>query len=129
MLQKFKNLFIRFINHMREQYTNLNPYLDHINLFIYYNIIPYKNIEDLKAGKCNCKKLFKIAAYIAIIFVDLFRLLGIVLNDNHLAISVYFFVFFENQPNHEYIFTTIFLLFLIPTIFCNYLATIVISLH
>lgn len=104
---------------MREKYNNLNPYLDHINFFIYYNIIPYYSIKDLKEGKYDNRKLVKIAAYLAIIFLNLFRFVGIVLKDKHPNISKYFFIFFEDQPNHEYVFITIIFFFLTPTILCN----------
>lgn len=121
MLKKFKNCLTRLINSMRGKYNSLNPYLDHINLFIYYNVIPYKSIEHLKAGKYDRIKMVKIAAYVTIVCINLLRFLGIVLQNNYPQISLYFFIFFENQPNHEYIYITIILLFISPTILCNYI--------
>ena len=104
----------------KRRYSALDPYHGHIQNFIHYHLIPYRNIEDLRVGRYDRKRLAMVAAYVAVIFVNIFRFLGIIFRESHYPeMEQYFFIILEDMPNHEYVYITIVLFFLAPTILCK----------
>lgn len=120
----FDRLKHQIIFHIKQKYYNLNPYLDHFNILINYNIIPYGSLEDFKTGKYDRFLLLKMSALVGILLVNIFRFLTIIFFEKSLIVQQYFFIIFEHQSHFKYFYITIILFFSTPIILCKSLLTV-----
>lgn len=111
------------INWLRRQYLSRNPYLAHVQMFIDHGIIPYRTVKDIKRGKVDRRKVAKILCNISIMLLNLFRFVVIASFERKDGPQVreYFVELFASQPNHSFFYMTLVLLFLCPTVCCEYI--------
>lgn len=91
-------------------------------MFIDYQIIPFRNVEDIKRRKIDKRKVAEIACNISIMLLNLLRLAIIASFDRRegLRVREYFVELFASQPNHSFFYLTLIFFFLCPTVCCEY---------
>ena len=107
------------VNLVKRSYFCRNPYLNHVEKFIQYYVVPYRSIEDLEARNIDRNRLVICIVHIVILLVNLFRFVIIALNEKDAQVREYCMELFSDQPNHEFFYITLVLLFLCPTILCK----------
>lgn len=113
-------LFQKYVRKIKLKYYQLDPYFEQVNVLINYNVVPFRSLADLKAGKTDWLIACKIGFYIGVMLVNLIRFTIIAFFEHTNIVQQYFFVFFAESANHSVLYLTMILNFLAPTILCNF---------
>ena len=106
--------------HLKAQWRcTCDPYFEHVNALIRYYIVPYGSVADMKAGRVDRRRLLRIGFYVSVTLVNIGRFGAIALAEKADFVRRYLFVFFAGSANLPYMYLTVVVAFLTPTILCK----------
>lgn len=114
-----KCLRLRVVNYFQNIFPD-DPYQKHLEMLIFYQMVPYTSIENLFAHRINSRCVWRIHLLMFIVFLNLLRLTIIVVHPTPF-VQEYFVQYFSGQANSWYFHLMLLVIFVGPSFLCKIL--------